>query len=132
MKSGVRKSGWPMPRLITSRPCAINALARASTAKAFSSPRRSKAGTVFSMAHLSGKALISARSSAPDMRIRRAHPTSLRHFVPDVTTPRLAYKQRACEACRGEACEDRERRSVITGAVGARDRHVEHPAHERL
>src|SRR5262245_18537889 len=49
MKSGVRKSGWPMPRLMISRPWATRALARASTAKAFSSPMRSKAGTVFSM-----------------------------------------------------------------------------------
>src|SRR5262249_12289817 len=50
MKSGVRKSGWPMPRLMMSRPWAISALARASTAKAFSSPMRSKAAIVFSMA----------------------------------------------------------------------------------
>ena len=33
-----------------SRPCAASAFARASTAKAFSSPMRSKFGTVFSMA----------------------------------------------------------------------------------
>src|SRR3954447_10122301 len=52
MKSGVRKSGWPMPRLMMSRPCAISALARASTAKAFSSPMRSKAAMVLSMGHL--------------------------------------------------------------------------------
>src|SRR5262249_9004868 len=52
MKSGVRKSGWPMPRLMMSRPCAISALARASTAKAFSSPMRSKAWIVRSMASL--------------------------------------------------------------------------------
>src|ERR1700758_1759302 len=50
MKSGVRKSGWPMPRLMMSRPWAASALARASTAKAFSSPIRSKAAIVFSMA----------------------------------------------------------------------------------
>src|ERR1700685_3170167 len=50
MKSGVRKSGWPMPRLMMSRPCDINCMARASTAKAFSSPIRSKAAMVFSMA----------------------------------------------------------------------------------
>src|SRR5262245_41001388 len=50
MKSGVRKSGWPMPRLMMSRPCAISALARANTAKAFSSPMRSKAEIVRSMA----------------------------------------------------------------------------------
>src|SRR5437870_11564950 len=49
MKSGVRKSGWPMPRLMLSRPCAARALARASTAKAFSSPMRSKAAMVRSM-----------------------------------------------------------------------------------
>src|SRR3978361_472853 len=49
MKSGVRKSGWPIPRLMMSRPCAASALARASTAKAFSSPMRSKLATVFSM-----------------------------------------------------------------------------------
>src|ERR671930_291762 len=49
MKSGVRKSGWPMPRLMMSRPCAASALARASTAKAFSSPMRSNAAMVFSM-----------------------------------------------------------------------------------
>src|SRR5262245_5634789 len=49
MNSGVRKSGWPMPRLMMSRPCAISALARASTAKAFSSPIRSKAALVRSM-----------------------------------------------------------------------------------
>src|SRR5664279_4006360 len=54
MKSGVRKSGWPMPRLMMSRPCAIRALARASTAKAFSSPMRSKAAIVFNMASLPG------------------------------------------------------------------------------
>src|SRR5205085_3140846 len=50
MWSGVRKSGWPMPRLMMSRPCAASALARASTAKAFSSPMRSKAAMVRSMA----------------------------------------------------------------------------------
>src|SRR5580704_17592910 len=50
MKSGVRKSGCPMPRLMMSRPCAISCMARASTAKAFSSPIRSKAAMVFSMA----------------------------------------------------------------------------------
>src|SRR5262245_33377184 len=49
MCSGVRKSGWPMPRLMMSRPWAISALARASTAKAFSSPIRSKAAIVRSM-----------------------------------------------------------------------------------
>src|SRR5690606_41253925 len=43
------KSGWPMPRLITSLPDCASAVARASTAKAFSSPMRSKAGTVWSM-----------------------------------------------------------------------------------
>src|SRR5262249_40160882 len=51
MKSGVRKSGWPIPRLMMSRPCAASALARASTAKAFSSPMRSKAAMVRSMAY---------------------------------------------------------------------------------
>src|SRR5664279_960409 len=60
MKSGVRKSGWPMPRLMMSRPCAIRALARASTAKAFSSPMRSKAAIVFSMALLPETNLILA------------------------------------------------------------------------
>src|SRR5471032_3081229 len=45
--SGVRKSGWPMPRLIMSLPWAARAVARASTAKAFSSPIRSKFATVF-------------------------------------------------------------------------------------
>src|SRR3954470_22814116 len=50
MWSGVRKSGWPMPRLMMSRPWAASAVARASTAKAFSSPMRSKFATVFSMA----------------------------------------------------------------------------------
>src|SRR5215831_2534011 len=49
IKSGVRKSGCPMPRLIMSRPCAASALARASTAKAFSSPIRSKAAIVRSI-----------------------------------------------------------------------------------
>src|ERR1043165_605741 len=49
MCSGVRKSGWPMPRLMMSRPCAASALARASTANAFSSPMRSNAAMVFSM-----------------------------------------------------------------------------------
>src|SRR5262245_14717433 len=49
IKSGVRKSGCPMPRLMMSRPCAASALARASTAKAFSSPMRSKAAIVRSM-----------------------------------------------------------------------------------
>src|SRR6185295_9609854 len=49
MNSGVRKSGWPMPRLMMSRPWAASALARASTAKAFSSPIRSNAAMVFSM-----------------------------------------------------------------------------------
>src|SRR5215472_16929754 len=39
-----------MPRLMMSRPCAASCTARASTAKAFSSPIRSKAATVFSMA----------------------------------------------------------------------------------
>src|SRR3954470_10200140 len=50
MCSGVLKSGWPMPRLMMSRPWAASAFARASTAKAFSSPMRSKFATVFSMA----------------------------------------------------------------------------------
>src|SRR5258707_712803 len=50
MKSGVRKSGWPMPRLMMSRPCDMSCMARASTAKAFSSPIRSKAAMVLSMA----------------------------------------------------------------------------------
>src|SRR5882757_2853716 len=45
MCSGVRKSGCPMPRLITSWPCALSSLARAKTAKAFSSPNRSNAAT---------------------------------------------------------------------------------------
>src|SRR3984957_11700425 len=49
MKSGVRKSGWPMPRLMMSRPCAARCMARASTVKAFSSPMRSKAATVLSI-----------------------------------------------------------------------------------
>src|SRR3954451_10973360 len=49
MWSGVRKSGWPMPRLMMSRPWAASALARASTAKAFSSPIRSNAAMVFSI-----------------------------------------------------------------------------------
>src|SRR4051812_37355619 len=49
MNSGVRKSGWPIPRLMMSRPWAASALARASTAKAFSSPMRSNAAMVFSM-----------------------------------------------------------------------------------
>jgi hypothetical protein len=44
-----RKSGWPMPRLMMSLPCAASAVARASTAKAFSSPMRSKAATVWSI-----------------------------------------------------------------------------------
>jgi hypothetical protein len=34
MWGGVGKSGWPMPRLTTSRPCRCNSVARASTAKA--------------------------------------------------------------------------------------------------
>src|SRR4051812_35707438 len=38
-----------MPRLMTSLPEAANAVARASTAKAFSSPMRSKAEIVWSM-----------------------------------------------------------------------------------
>src|SRR5262249_23411277 len=50
MKSGVRKSGCPMPRLMMSRPCAASCVARASTANAFSSPMRSKTAIVFSMA----------------------------------------------------------------------------------
>src|SRR6516164_1483331 len=49
MKSGVRKSGWPMPRLMMSRPCAASVVARARTANAFSSPMRSKARTFFSI-----------------------------------------------------------------------------------
>src|SRR3954451_7789137 len=49
MKSGVRKSGCPIPRLMMSRPCAASALARASTVKAFSSPMRSNAAMVFSI-----------------------------------------------------------------------------------
>src|SRR5215470_14041402 len=49
MWSGVRKSGWPMPRLMMSRPWAASSVARASTAKAFSSPMRSNAAMVFSM-----------------------------------------------------------------------------------
>src|SRR5260370_3393737 len=49
MNSGVRKSGCPIPRLMMSRPWAARCVARASTAKAFSSPMRSKAATVFNM-----------------------------------------------------------------------------------
>src|SRR5882672_474423 len=45
MCSGVRKSGCPIPRLITSCPCAESSDARASTAKAFSSPSRSNPAT---------------------------------------------------------------------------------------
>ncbi len=45
-------SGWPMPRLITSRPWAARAWARARTAKAFSSPMREKAGTTCSISAL--------------------------------------------------------------------------------
>ena len=47
--AGVGKSGWPMPRLTMSRPYAASAPARASTAKAFSSPIRLKEGTIRSM-----------------------------------------------------------------------------------
>jgi hypothetical protein len=36
---GVGKSGWPMPRLMTSRPCADSSAARASTEKAVSVPK---------------------------------------------------------------------------------------------
>src|SRR5271155_4217052 len=49
MWSGVRKSGWPMPRLMMSRPSAARRVARASTANAFSSPIRSNAAMVPSM-----------------------------------------------------------------------------------
>src|SRR5262245_55806563 len=38
MWSGVRKSGWPMPRLMIDLPLASKALARASTSKAVSVP----------------------------------------------------------------------------------------------
>src|SRR3954467_4296838 len=70
-----------MPRLITSRPCAINALARASTAKAFSSPMRSKAAMVLSMASLPGTAFAPAAGAAstiafvvaPDLQLRHPH-----------------------------------------------------------
>src|SRR5215208_6759855 len=50
MCGGVGKSGWPMPRLMMSRPRDASSVARASTAKAFSSPMREKAGTMGSMA----------------------------------------------------------------------------------
>src|ERR1700722_15578303 len=56
-----------MPRLMMSRPCAASALARANTAKAFSSPMRSKAGTVFSMAFPLG-ALFGVSRSIPRSR----------------------------------------------------------------
>src|SRR6476660_3503890 len=49
MCAGVLKSGWPMPRLMMSRPWAASEFARASTAKAFSSPMRSKFATVRSI-----------------------------------------------------------------------------------
>src|SRR5690349_11597933 len=49
MCGGVWKSGWPMPRLTMSRPSWASAVARARTAKAFSSPRRSKAAMVWSI-----------------------------------------------------------------------------------
>src|SRR5580704_11663214 len=49
MCSGVRKSGWPMPRLMMSRPWAASCVARARTANAFSSPMRSKAAMVLSI-----------------------------------------------------------------------------------
>src|SRR5215213_440245 len=50
MCGGVGKSGWPMPRLMMSRPWRASSVARASTAKAFSSPMREKAGTMDGMA----------------------------------------------------------------------------------
>src|SRR5437870_3240879 len=68
MKSGVRKSGWPMPRLMISRPCAISALARASTAKAFSSPMRSKAAMVRSM-----RAALRLHAGGRHDRARQSH-----------------------------------------------------------
>src|SRR3954454_7246136 len=52
MWGGVGKSGWPMPRLMMSRPWFASSVARASTAKAFSSPMREKAGRTDSMAIL--------------------------------------------------------------------------------
>src|SRR3954452_23685359 len=67
MCSGVRKSGWPIPRLMMSCPCAASALAQASTAKAFSSPMRSKAAIVFGMGPGSCEAVKTACSS-PDRR----------------------------------------------------------------
>src|ERR1700741_4518269 len=66
MGSGGRKSGWPMPRLMMSLPCAASALARASTAKAFSSPIRSNAAMVLSMAFPLGFfALFAATAGSP-------------------------------------------------------------------
>src|SRR5215210_3145287 len=50
MCGGVGKSGCPMPRLTMSRPREASSVARASTAKAFSSPMREKAGTMGCMA----------------------------------------------------------------------------------
>src|SRR6202011_5829657 len=47
MCSGVRKSGWPMPRLMMSRPADCSSVARARTANAFSSPIRSKPAIVW-------------------------------------------------------------------------------------
>src|SRR6202046_5774650 len=52
---GVLKPGWPMPRLMMSRPWRCNSAALASTAKAFSSPMRSKAGWMATVTeHVSG------------------------------------------------------------------------------
>src|SRR6202049_4521634 len=65
MWGGVEKSGWPMPRLTMSRPCAESAVARASTAKAFSSPMRSKAATVFSMGSPGAPATAGGSGAAP-------------------------------------------------------------------
>src|SRR5438045_2264615 len=82
MWSGVRKSGWPMPRLMMSRPCAASALARASTAKAFSSPMRSKAAMVRSMVFSRAGSLTPnlPNGAFPRKRQSRGHVSDL-HFA---------------------------------------------------
>src|SRR5271166_2350048 len=61
---GVLKSGCPIPRLMMSRPCRCNSAALASTAKAFSSPMRAKAGLTAIKAEAPDKAAFLAKARA--------------------------------------------------------------------
>src|SRR5829696_9291907 len=108
MCGGVGKSGWPMPRLMMSRPREASSVARASTAKAFSSPMREKAGTMGSMALiLVGEGATEnkknkdreqvKRSGFPQPRFAFGRPQGDVNLVRPVAANPLALWSHACE-----------------------------------